>query len=169
MRSYQTLLISVSSVGLLFLVACSSGKQTANTASSPAASPSVTASIPTNQTIGKLDADREDKDHGEARHNGQVIETGDYHLEFVPEKEDNAIHLDFYLLQDENHDPIKNAKVTAQVQLPDGSQKAIDLKYDAQDKHYTGILPETASGDYKVTILSDINGEKVNGRFSFKR
>jgi membrane fusion protein, heavy metal efflux system len=29
--------------------------------------------------------------------------------------------------------------------------------------------PRTAAGDYAVAILSDINGEKVNGRFSFKQ
>ncbi|MCY7273315.1 MAG: hypothetical protein LH702_06105 [Phormidesmis sp. CAN_BIN44] len=48
-------------------------------------------------------------------------------------------------------------------------QKALDLKYDATDKHYTGILPGAAAGAYKVAILSDIGGEKVNRRFSFAR
>ena len=110
-----------------------------------------------------------DKDHGEAKQGGQVIEVGAYHLEFVPEKDADASHLDFYLLKDESHEPVPDAKVTAQVQLPDGSQKALALKYDATEKHYTGILPGTAAGDYKVAILSDIKGQKVNGRFSFKR
>jgi hypothetical protein len=59
--------------------------------------------------------------------------------------------------------------VTAQVQLPNGTQKSLDLKYDADGKHYTAMLPGSAPGEYKVTILSDLNGEKVNGRFSFKQ
>lgn len=168
-RSLKSLLISIGSAGLLFLGACSSGNQTANTTSSPAATPSTTASAPANNTMAKSEGGMKDKDHGEARKGGQVVETGAYHLEFVPEKEADASHLDFYLLKDENHEPVPNAKVTAQVQLPDGSQKSLNLKYDAGDKHYTGILPGHAIGDYKVAILSDINGEKVNARYSFKR
>lgn len=31
------------------------------------------------------------------------------------------------------------------------------------------MLPETGSGEYKVAILTDINGEKVNGRFNFTK
>ena len=55
------------------------------------------------------------------------------------------------------------------VQLPDGSQKTLDFKYDPAEKHYTAKLPGAAAGEYKVAILSDIGGEKVNGRFSFSR
>lgn len=98
-----------------------------------------------------------------------MIESGPYHLELVMEKEADATHLDFFLQKGDNHEAIPNAKVTAQVQLPNGSQKSLDMKYDAQDKHYTGILPESTAGEYKVAILSDINGEKVNARYSFKR
>lgn len=169
MRSLKSLLVLAGSAGLLLLGACSSGNQNASTESSPAANSSPAASTPANDTMAKSGGEMKEKDHGEARKGGQVVETGAYHLEFVPEKEADAMHLDFYLLKDENHEPIPNAKVTAQVQLPDGSQKSLDLKYDAGDKHYTGILPGTAAGDYKVAILSDISGEKVNARYSFKR
>ncbi len=98
-----------------------------------------------------------------------MIESGPYHLEFVPEKEAGAAHLDFYLLKGDNHEPVPNAKVIAQVQLPDGSQKSLDMKYDPSDKHYTAKLPNPTAGEYKVAILSDINGQKVNARYSFKQ
>jgi hypothetical protein len=47
--------------------------------------------------------------------------------------------------------------------------KSLNLKYDKEGKHYAVLLPTTAAGEYKVAILTDINGEKVNGRFTFKR
>jgi hypothetical protein len=53
------------------------------------------------------------------------------------------------------------------VQLPDGSQKSLEMKYDPADKHYTALLPSKIPGNYQVAILSDIRGEKVNGRFRF--
>ena len=100
---------------------------------------------------------------------GQVVESGPYHLELVTGKESTGTHIDFSLQKGDNHEPIPNAKVTAQVQLPDASQKTLDMKYSANDKHYTAILPSTTAGEYKIAVLSDINGEKVNGRFSFSR
>ncbi|MFB8787619.1 MAG: hypothetical protein U7123_01895 [Potamolinea sp.] len=100
---------------------------------------------------------------------GQVIESGKYHLEFVTVKEADGTHLDFYLQTGDNHEAISNANVTAQVQLPDGTQKEVPLTYDTTGKHYAALLPEKAVGEYKVAVLSEINGEKVNGRFSFKR
>jgi len=105
--------------------------------------------------------------HGEQ--GGQVVESGPYHLELVTEKEAAATHIDFFLQKGDAHEAIPNAKVTAQVQLPNGSQQSVVMKYDAQDKHYMGILPETVAGAYKVAILSDIGGEKLNGRCSFTR
>lgn len=41
--------------------------------------------------------------------------------------------------------------------------------YDDDGKHYAVLLPSNAAGEYKVAVLSDIKGEKMNGRFSFKR
>jgi hypothetical protein len=106
---------------------------------------------------------------GGANKGGQVLESGPYHLEFVPEVSADKTHLDFYLQNGSNHQPIPNAKVIAEIRMPDGTQKRLPLTYDAKDKHYTAILPGKAAGEYKVIILSDINGKKVNGRFSFKR
>ncbi|GFE68990.1 hypothetical protein [Chroococcus sp. FPU101] len=100
---------------------------------------------------------------------GQVVEQGAYHLELVPEKEKDGIHLDFYLQKGDNHQAIPNSKVTGQIQLPNGTQKNLTFKYDTSGKHYTAFLPEKASGQYQVRITADINGQKVNGRFSFKQ
>jgi hypothetical protein len=100
---------------------------------------------------------------------GQVIETQGYHLEFVPKKSAKGMHLDFYLQRSDNHVTIGNAKIKAEIMMPDGKKQTINLKYDAKEKHYTGILETKATGDFKVVMLSDISGKKVNGRFSFKR
>lgn len=77
--------------------------------------------------------------------------------------------MDFYLQNGENHTAIPNAKVTAQVQFPDGTQKTIPMSYDAGGKHYTALLPGKVSGQHQVKITSEVNGEKVDGRFSFGR
>jgi len=110
-----------------------------------------------------------DENHNKPKQGGQVVETGVYHLELVTAKEEGGIHIDFFLQKGDNHESVADAKVTAQIQLPDGTQKSLDLIYDAAGKHYTVNLDSKAAGEYKVVILTDIKGEKVNGRFSFKR
>jgi hypothetical protein len=100
---------------------------------------------------------------------GQVVETQGYHLEFVPEKTAKGMHLDFYLQRSDNHAPIGNAKVKAEIMMPDGKKQTLLLTYDAKEKHYTALIETKATGDFKVVMLSDIAGKKVNGRFSFKR
>lgn len=112
--------------------------------------------------------DHSDDDHDHS-HGGQVIESGEYHLEFIAEPNDDGTHIDFYLEKGEKHEHIGDAQVKAQIQLPNGEQKSIPLIYEADENHYHGILSETLSGEYKVVILSDIKGEKINGRFSFER
>lgn len=156
--------MTISAIGLLFLGACSSDNQPTNSASSPATPPGETqpstAAAPVTSTAKQASG----KNQG-----GQVIESGPYHLELVTGKETSGTHLDLFLQRGDTHEPILNAKVTAQVQLPDGTQQSLDMKYDAAEKHYAATLLSTAVGEYKVAILSDINGEKVNGRFSFKQ
>lgn len=100
---------------------------------------------------------------------GQVVETGSYHLELVVGKEPAGTHIDFFLQKGDNHDPIPSAEVKAQIQLPDGSNKAFDMAYDADGKHYFTFLPGNIPGEYKVVVLSEIDGKKVNGRFRFQR
>lgn len=152
----------VTAIGLLFLGACNSGNQATAPASSPAASPAVET-----QSSASVPATESGEKHG--GQGGQVIESGPYHLELVTAAEASGTHLDLFLQQGDDHEAIPNVKVTAQVQLPDGTQQSLDMKYDADDKHYTAILPSTAAGEYKVVILSDISGEKVNARYSFTR
>lgn len=168
MQFLKSFLVMTSSAALLFLGACSGSNQPTTTASTenssvastpaetkPSISPSTTA------TTAKKG------DHSHSKQEGQVVESGPYHLELVTGSEAAGTHIDFFLQKGDNHQSISNAKVTAQVQLPDGSQKSLPMKYNAGDKHYTAILPGSAAGEYKVAILSDINGEKINGRFSF--
>ncbi|MGB7413409.1 MAG: hypothetical protein WA902_04290 [Thermosynechococcaceae cyanobacterium] len=100
---------------------------------------------------------------------GQVVESGPYHLEFVAGPEANGTHLDFFLQTGDNHDAIPDAEVTADVQLPDGSTQTLPLTYDAEGKHYAALLNATAPGEYQVSIVSDIKGEPVKGRFSFTK
>lgn len=158
MKSLKSGLVILGSAGLVFLSACSNGNQTANSGSSPIESTSETAS--TNEQT----SEQANQSKG-----GQVVESGNYHLELVPESESNGTHLDLYLQKGENHEAIPNAKVTAQVQTPDGSQKTLPLSYDAGGKHYTAMLPGKVAGQYQVKVTSDINGEKVDGRFNFSQ
>lgn len=161
--------IAISSLALLALGACSSNQPTStvntpaatqSTEPSPPASASPAASSATNAETGEK--------HTHGGQGGQVVETGEYHLELVTLKEAGGTHLDFYLQKGDNHEAVPNAKVTAQVQLPDGTQKSFEMKYDASGKHYYTVLPTMAAGEYKIAVLSDIQGEKVNARYRFK-
>ena len=162
----HTLLIT--SFGLLLLNACSSGTTTTTTspaASSASESPAAPSPSPAAQAKPTTAANT----HSHGGQGGQIIESGPYHLELLTAQETDGTHIDFFLQKGEAHDPIPNANVTAQVQLPDGSQKSLAMKYDAEGKHYYAVLPGTMPGEYKVAILSDIQGEKVNARYTFKR
>ena len=165
MKSIKSRLIVLSSVGLIFLGACSNSNQAANPDNSTKnTQPAESATQADNQT--KKDPSNQ---ANVSQKGGQVIESGSYHLEFVPVKEDNGTHLDFYLLKGDNHEAIPNAKVTAQVQLPDGTQKTLNFTYDAADKHYAALLPGKVAGQHQVKMIADVNGEKVNGRFTFNQ
>jgi hypothetical protein len=157
MQFIKLVLTATASAGLLFLGACSGGT---TEATKEAPSPESSKVVSTSETS---------ENHGKPQVGGQVVESGPYHMEFVPEKEAEGTHLDFYLQKGDTHAPIANAKVTAQIQLPDSTQKSLDLKYDAGGKHYTALFADKAAGEYKVAMLSEISGEKVNGRFSFKQ
>ncbi|MBE9166636.1 hypothetical protein IQ238_03495 [Pleurocapsales cyanobacterium LEGE 06147] len=157
MRSLKLALILLSSLGLIFLGACSNNNQASNPTSSSTDSLSATTAIETKS------------EHSEASQGGQVVETDNYHLELVPLQEENETHLDFYLQKGDEHEAVPNAEVTAQIQLPDGTQETLDFKYDADGKHYTALLTEKSAGQYQVKMIADINGEKVNGRFSFNQ
>jgi hypothetical protein len=162
MQYLKVNMVILASTGLLFLGACSNSNQTVNTNDNSAIS---TASSPSPTTAA---VSKKDNSHGASK-GGQVVETGDYHLEFVPVKETNQTHMDLYLQTGDSHEDIPNAQVTAQVQLPDGTQKKIPFTYEAKEKHYTAILKENKAGQYQVKISADIKNKKVDGRFSFNR
>ena len=144
--------------------ACSKGDEASAPNSSPAASP--VASAPNASSPAAATAKT---DHPKQSKGGQVVESGPYHLELVTLKEATGTHIDFYLQKGDNHEPIPGAKVTAQVQLPNGKQQTLELKYDADGKHYAVVFPVKDPGQYPVKVTADINGEKVDGRFTFDR
>ena len=160
MKSLSSGIIIVASAGLLLLGGCGKEPKTADSASTSSATPAATTTKP---------MEGMEKSHMAPRRGGQVVESGKYHLELVPEKEGDNTHLDFYVLEGEKHQAVANAKVTADVQLPDGKQKTIPMNYDAAGKHYAAALGEKATGKYQVKIFATIGSEKVDGRFSFDR
>ncbi|WP_019501333.1 hypothetical protein [Pseudanabaena sp. PCC 6802] len=172
MPSFKLFIIGSGIVGLLALGACSSGNQTSSSTptSVETTAPTTTATKPTEAATSSSPdpAKTESQEQGKPKQGGQVVESGAYHLELVTGKEESGVHLDFFLQKGDNHEAIADAKVKAQVKLPDGTQKSLDLEYDASGKHYTILLPTKVPGEYQVAILSDIKGERVNGRFSFK-
>jgi hypothetical protein len=161
MKSLNSGIISLASMGLLLLGACS---KEVKTTSVPVATPVATAP-PAIQTKTVASAGN----HLGATKGGQVVESGKYHLELVPEQESTSTHLDFYLLQGDKHEIIPNAKVTADLQSPDGKQKSLTFNYDAKDKHYTALVNEKTVGRYQVKVTATIGSEKVDGRFNFER
>jgi hypothetical protein len=160
--SIKSVAIVFGSIGLLFLGACSSSNQ-ASTSSSSAVS-----AFPQSAAPSSSDAEYE-KERASMSGKGQVVEVGAYHVELVPEKEANSIHLDVFLQKGDTHEPISDAKVKAQVTTPNGTQKSLDLTYDLAGKHYTAKLPDPAAGEYQVAVLSEVKRGKVNARFNFKQ
>lgn len=158
MKSLKASLIVISTIGLMFLAACGSSTEETET-TNPTATTTETEST-------KSTAEGHDQSVSQG---GQVVESGPYHLELVSLPEDSGVHLDFFLQTGDNHQAIPDADVKGQVELPNGEKKSLDFTYDAEGKHYAAILPEKAPGEYKVVVQTDVNGEKVNGRFSFKQ
>lgn len=167
MKLSKSLAIVLISLGFILGACASDGEQTA-TSESPVASPetSPAAESPASPaTTAQADTNHDTS----ASKGGQVVEAGPYHLELVTLKESSGVHLDFYLQKGDTHEAIPDATVTGQVQLPDGTQKTLEFEYDAAGQHYVATLPDTAAGEYNVAVLTDINGEKVNGRFNFSQ
>jgi hypothetical protein len=161
MRVLRLGIIGLASSGLLLIGACSKQPTTTNPASTPQAETS-TQATPTNAVASA-------GIHRGAIKGGQVVESGKYHLELVPEKEGSNTHLDFYILQGGGHEIVPNAKVTANLQSPDGKQKTLTFNYDAKDKHYVALVNEKATGKYQLKVIATVGSEKVDGRFNFDR
>jgi hypothetical protein len=153
MKSTQSRFSALSRIGFVSLTALGIG---------------IKASLATSITPLKFSETLVNLESNQVAMKGQVVESGAYHFELVPEKSDKGFHLDLFVLTGDNHKPVPNAKVTGQVQLPDGKQKNLTFTYDTKDKHYTALLAEKASGQYQLKITADINGKKFNARFSFK-
>jgi major membrane immunogen (membrane-anchored lipoprotein) len=165
MKFIKSMLIILSSVSLLFLTACNNSNQATNPENNTTNATPASSTAPANETA-KTESSSQ---NAQSKKGGQVVESGAYHLEFVPEKSDQGTHMDLFLLKGDNHETVSNAKVTAQVQLPDGTQKSLNLTYDAEGKHYTVLLPEKAVGQYQVKMIAEVDSKKVDGRFSFNK
>jgi hypothetical protein len=166
MRSTRLFTVLFTGLTFLTLASCASEQPSAGE-SNPTASASPSSPLAEATAAPETSAATQSNSHG--GQGGQVIETDEYHLELVTIPEATGTHLDFFLQKGDNHEAISNAKVIAQVQLPDGTQQSLDMSYDTEGKHYAVLLPATATGEYKVIILSDIGGKKVNGRFTFTK
>lgn len=166
MKLSKSFAIALISLGFI-LGACANSQEQTTTSENPAASPAPAAaeSPASSATTAQADAAHDTS----VSKGGQVVEAGPYHLELVTLKEASGVHLDFYLQQGDTHEAISDATVTGQVQLPDGTQKNVEFEYDAAGQHYVATLSDTAAGEYNVAILTDIKGEKVNGRFNFSQ
>ena len=162
MKPLTSGIIVLASAGLLLLGACSKESKTSDSASNNSTTPTAETASPAATTTAKTDSSKGGKSNG-----GQVVESGKYHLELVPEKGSNETHLDLYLQKGDNHEAITNAKVTADVQLPYGKLKTLPLSYDASGKHYAAVLKEKVTGQYQVKITATIGNEKADGRFNF--
>ncbi|GJD19984.1 unknown protein [Rivularia sp. IAM M-261] len=176
MKSLKLGFVILASTSMLFLGACSGGTQ--ESAESNKTETAKTENVAKTET-GKSEKgdghDHKDGEHSDSHknsehsHGGQVVESGAYHLELVTEKEDKGTHMHFHLEKGEKHEPVTNAKVTAQVQLPDGTQKNVDFKYDEKEKEYTALLPGNATGQYQMKVTANVGSEKVEGRFTVKQ
>lgn len=144
----------------LLLASCSSGEKTAQ---APTSSPAIAQVSPAASTDAKS-AMKESSSKG-----GQVVESGKYHLELVPEKSANETHLDLYVQKGDSHESITDAKVSGEIQAPDGQSKPITFTYDAGGKHYAGVVPGKAAGAYQLKITANVGADKADGRFSFNR
>ncbi|WP_416671167.1 hypothetical protein [Egbenema bharatensis] len=157
---------------VISLTACANNSPPQNSTdvdSATASETAVNSPAEPNASTTSAEASVSTTDHSAPAQGGQVVETGKYHMEFVPLTEADGVHLDFYLQTGDDHTAIADADVTAQVQLPDGTQQELPMEYDAAGEHYFAFLPSQATGEYRVVVLTDINGEKANGRFAFTK
>ncbi len=166
MHSFKIGAICFTVAGLLVLGACSQSEKAADNPDSKSTQPETASTAPPSAERAAATPPTE---QGKSRPGGTTIETNGIHLELVPEKSADKTHLDLYVEKSDNHQPIPTAKVVAQVQAPDGKQQSLDMKYDAEGKHYAAVLPGKTAGQYQVKITADISGKKVDGRFTFDR
>ena len=158
----KTILIFLAACGLFSLIACANGEPAPNTSASAKTVNTTTNDGHDSQHQGHTSI------HTDIAH-AQIIMSGPYHLELIAESKDPGINLNFHLENNANHEAILGANVTAVVETPDGNEETLNLQYEAEGEHYIGLLETQATGQFRVTILTDINGDKVGADFSFDR
>jgi hypothetical protein len=169
MKFFNMSLIVLGSASLLLLGACSSGDKAAKTESTTTSIPVAKTETTTATKDKEKHSEGDDRDHTkDDRKDSQVVQSGKYHVRFKSALEKDSTHLDIKLHGDREKE-ITDAKLTAQVQLPGGSNQVLAVPYSAEEKHYVAKLLTKATGDYQVALQADVKGEKFNSRFSFKR
>lgn len=154
MKKLKTRLITLGSASLILLGACGGRDKAIKTGNTTTSStPTIAKAEPITAKYG---------------HNGRIVHSGNYHLEFKSHLGRKITHLDTKL-HDRQEREITDAKLTVQAQIPDGSNQVLAVPYSIEEKHYVAKLLTTAMGDYQVILQADINGEKFNSQFSFKR
>ena len=172
----QRLFINFGMVALVAttIAACSSSTPTAETKSEASKSDAKTELVKTDSgAANKDDSKQKEGDHkhdgtdGHGAH-GETVAVDGYNLELSQHKEGKVAHLHLLLQKGEKREPVTDAKVTAQIQLPDGSSKSLDLAYKLDEKVYAAEMTDFSAGSYKVAVLSEVSGKKVNARFNLK-
>lgn len=164
MKSLSSRIVIVASAALLLLGGCGKETKTGDSTSLNSAPGDATKPNLATKPAAKIAAS-----HTAPRQGGQVVESGKYYLELVPEQAASVTHLDFYLLEGDKHEIIPTAKVTAEIQLPDGQLKTVPFNYDASGKHYAAMVNDRVVGQYQVKITATVGSEQVDGRFKFDR
>ncbi len=172
MKFLNISLIALSSISLLFLGACSNSDSATKTDPTATSTPAAKTETSTATKDGEKHSEGDGhSDHSKDKkddHKGQVVQSGKYHVEFDSHLEKDLTHLDIKL-HGEKEKEITDAKLTAQVQLPDGASQSLTVPYSTEEKQYVAKIPTTATGEYQVVLQTDVKGDKFNTRFSFKR
>lgn len=158
--------LSVLAIGIAIMTGCSSP----STSTNPQAISASSSATPSAPQATKSDSEKKSgdgHDHKEGANHTEAVKVGDYSMELESHKEGDELHFDFHLHK--GKDEVMGAKVTAQLQMPDGSQKSMEMPFDAKEKAYVAKLENSAAGEYKVAVLTDLKGEKMNARFTIKQ
>lgn len=152
MRYLKIGTIVVGSIGLIFMSAsCSDRNATEDL-----------------QRLKALTALSNQHNHSQEIENQTQSKNSDiYNLELIVDSESgNEIHLDLCL--EKGNKQIEDAKVKAEIKLPNGQEKTIPLNYVAEKKHYHNVLPEKIKGEYKIAIMANIGNERINRETSIQ-
>lgn len=155
-------------VTVLFLSSCSNAEKTAQAPASNAVIESTASTSKENKESPKAKEEGKTKKEHSGK-GGQVVESGAYHLELVPEKTEANTILELYVQKGDDHQAIPDAKVSGEVQYPDGQVKPVTFVYEDKEKHYEGTVPGKAAGSYQLKITTAVGKDKVDGRFNFDR